>query len=284
MTCISCGADQTRALPKQQARAQMFPDRTLVQCVQCGLAWPDPLPSYDDIRAIYESDSLIHEYVAGGITYVAGSDQAEPYIVDRIEKVTARAGKPGRMLDIGAARGAYLKACQDRGWQVTGIELSPEGRDYAREKYGMEFHNQPLETLAFPDGSFDAVHMNHVLEHLVDPAETLREIHRVLSPGGLLVVEVPNEIDEFFVAVCTAFGRPPEPYSVASPHVYHFNARSLTNVLNKAGFLVYHLSTPRRNANTASRIPLGSLFRRLVFWWEGFIKRGPVVLTFSQKR
>jgi 2-polyprenyl-3-methyl-5-hydroxy-6-metoxy-1,4-benzoquinol methylase len=248
------------------------------------LAWPQPLPTFEDLREIYESDSLKHQYAqAGETTYVAGSESAADYIVERVDHMTATAGTPGKVLDIGAAQGAFLKACRDRGWETTGIELSPEGRDYAKTHHGMEFDSVPLEDLRLPAGSFDAVHMNHVLEHLVDPRGTLREIHRVLRPGGQFIVEVPNEIDDLFVQICSAIGRPPKPYPVPSPHIYHFNAPSLKRVLENAGFSVTLLVTPRRNLNYNSRIPLGSLVRRTIFGLEAALKKGPVILAYCRK-
>ncbi len=262
---------------------RLFPERQLVRCVQCGLAWPEPIPTFEELREIYESDSLIHQYKDSGTTYVAGSDKAEPYILQRIADLTTRAGQPGRILDIGAAQGAFLKACQDRGWQTTGIELSPEGRDFAKSRYGMEFLDRPVEEVGFPEQSFEAVHMNHVFEHVIDPMATLREIHRILVPGGWLVIEVPNEIDDLFLNLSTALGRGPDPYPVPSPHIFHFNAASLRNVLTHAGFNVHMLETPRRNADLDSRIPLGGIAKKVVFGLESFLRRGPVLVSFSQK-
>ena len=109
---------------------------------------------------------------------------------------------------------------------------------------GMEVRREPIERCGFPDASFDAVILAAVLEHLYDPDATVREIARVLRPGGAFFVDVPNEAGLYFrlgnlyqrlrgrdwvVNVAPTF----EPF-----HVFGFGPRSLRALLAKHGLAV----------------------------------------------
>jgi SAM-dependent methyltransferase len=101
-------------------------------------------------------------------------------------------GRKGSTLDVGCGRGLLLRAFQQNGFDVTGTEFSDDACRYAREVLKIPVRVGLLETLRFPDDNFDVVIMWHVLEHLSDPRSTLAEIARILRPGGIFLVGVPN--------------------------------------------------------------------------------------------
>lgn len=103
--------------------------------------------------------------------------------------------KGARVLDIGCGQGFYLPLYAELGLKATGIELDPIPRAKAERvaaSLGFTIHDAPAEHLPFAAGRFDAVVMSEVLEHLPDPAIALAEAARVLTPGGVLLVTVPN--------------------------------------------------------------------------------------------
>jgi len=75
---------------------------------------------------------------------------------------------------------------------VAGIEPDWEAVTVAHDKFGLEVVQGSLEEARFPDGHFDAITMNHVIEHVPNPIQVLEECRRVLKPGGKLVVVTPN--------------------------------------------------------------------------------------------
>lgn len=97
----------------------------------------------------------------------------------------------GSALELGCATGRFLERLRNAGWQAKGIELVPEAAARARNR-GFTVHEGTLESFPFPDESFDAVFAWMVVEHLPDPAGTLRELHRILRPDGRLYFSVPN--------------------------------------------------------------------------------------------
>jgi SAM-dependent methyltransferase len=107
----------------------------------------------------------------------------------RIALRLAAAEAPGRALDLGAGQGALSYALRLRGFEVTAADINPgqfraEGVACARLDL-----NRPLP---FPDRDFDLVLAVEILEHLESPRAFLREVSRVLRPGGLAVVSTPN--------------------------------------------------------------------------------------------
>lgn len=105
-----------------------------------------------------------------------------------------RAGRtPGSVVDIGCGDGAMLTALADRGFGTrrVGYELSRTAVDIAREQPGVDAaHAYDGARLPQDDGAFDLAVLSHVIEHVPDPAQTLREAARV---ARAVVVEVPLE-------------------------------------------------------------------------------------------
>jgi SAM-dependent methyltransferase len=125
----------------------------------------------------------------------SAKERGADWILDPAERLL---GGKGKLLDIGAGRGELLCAAGRQGWVVAGIETSSTFAESAVKLSGAEIRREPIEQCEFPDSSFDVVVMAAVLEHLYQPAETIREIARILRPGGVLYLEVPNEAGPYF--------------------------------------------------------------------------------------
>jgi 2-polyprenyl-3-methyl-5-hydroxy-6-metoxy-1,4-benzoquinol methylase len=97
----------------------------------------------------------------------------------------------GRLLDIGCGSGAALMRMADLGWQVEGVEFDEKAVQFATSN-GLDVRLGSLEQQAYPADIFDAVVMNHVIEHVWNPRALLRECRRILKPGGRLVCITPN--------------------------------------------------------------------------------------------
>jgi ubiquinone/menaquinone biosynthesis C-methylase UbiE len=104
-------------------------------------------------------------------------------------------GEGGEVLDAGMGPGRLLEELDRRGWTVSGGDVSDEMVARARERVpgaADRLVRADLEALPFPDASFDAVVATGVLEYVPDLQLALRELARVLRPGGLAVVSAPN--------------------------------------------------------------------------------------------
>jgi 2-polyprenyl-3-methyl-5-hydroxy-6-metoxy-1,4-benzoquinol methylase len=110
----------------------------------------------------------------------------------RVEAVLHLRREPGRILDVGCGRGVMLAALAERGWQVLGTELDERIAASARRALGGRVKVGAFEALRFGSERFDVIAFWHVLEHVTDPLAALRRARALLSPGGALLVEVPN--------------------------------------------------------------------------------------------
>lgn len=244
------------------------------------------MPSQAELQAVYEDGDLHRNYAERhGSAYVSGDFEALPYIHHRLIDIGRMVGGGrARILDIGAANGAFLAGARALGWEIEGVELSQTSSDMAYRHFGINLHTYSLHDAQFPAGWFDAVHMSHVLEHMPDPWATLLEIHRILRPGGVLAIEVPNEFNDLFGTLRSRLlGRHREPYAVPSPHTHFFTPATLKRLVEDTGFEVCHMETPRRDATEDSAFPFGGLVRRAVFAAERMLKRGPLIEVYARR-
>jgi SAM-dependent methyltransferase len=128
-------------------------------------------------------------------------------------------GTSNRVLDVGAGTGATSLALRRFG-TVLGIDLSPEAMQIARDR-GLAVARMDATNLALPDASFDVVVALDVLEHLDDDVACVRELVRVLRPGGVLLVTVP------------AYNWLWSSHDVANRHLRRYRRHSLRRVLQQ---------------------------------------------------
>jgi SAM-dependent methyltransferase len=143
----------------------------------------------------------------------------------------------GRVLDIGCGRGHILHNLRQRGWTVQGVELNADAATHARDVLGLDVAVESFNPERFADGSFDVIIMWHVLEHLPDVGSVLAACRRMLRPGGLLVVSVPNL--ESWQARLTRH----HWFHLDLPrHYSHFGESWLTGRLSDGGFRVHEVN------------------------------------------
>jgi len=205
-------------------------DYRVVRCEDCGLVFLNPQPSDDELSRIYGAD------------YFLGSDtEAGRQAVSEIKQATARlylaqtrrySGlENGRLLEIGCGDGDFLVSAEAEGWLVTGIEYSPAACEKARRRLkGGEVHCGVLPQAGLPAEQFDLCVLSDVIGNVRDPLDFLREVHRLLKPGGALFVATPS-IDSWSARFLRQ-----KWMEFKAEHLTYFDRQTLQTTLAKSGF------------------------------------------------
>jgi len=223
----------------------------LVRCDGCSLYFINPRPTRAAIGRFYPTDYGAH---------TAGTTRPKAWhrrISSRDAKPLALWERPwmhvrqsvswyrfpqwhgrGDVLDIGCGSGGrYLDVLKGLGWTTHGMDPSPIGIAAAKAN-GHDAVVGMAEERHFDDESMDVITMWHVLEHTHSPTQALASCYRMLRPGGLLSLCVPN----WGSLQATVFG--PWWWSCDAPrHLFQFKRATLTRYLEQAGFLVENITT-----------------------------------------
>jgi SAM-dependent methyltransferase len=215
------------------ARDYITGDRfDLVQCRACGLALTSPAPAASEMERYYPA---VYYAGTGGKRFPAVVERLQKFLysqrVRRIERLNGE--RKGRVLDVGCGPGFLLRQFQKRGWEAQGTELSEQSAVHAREILGLPIHVGDLASARFPDAHFDAVVLWHVLEHVPGPQSTIAEVERILQPGGVFLVGVPN-----FGSREARLARDKWFHLDVPRHLHHFTVPTLTWILASAGLQV----------------------------------------------
>jgi 2-polyprenyl-3-methyl-5-hydroxy-6-metoxy-1,4-benzoquinol methylase len=217
--CPHCGAGQGGRM--FHAADPLSSDRFEVRrCPTCRLTYVSPRPDPSHLAAYYPDGYF---------------GKRHPFLKDFFMDLRVRTLPPrpegGRILDIGCGRGDFLMACRRRGWDVAGVEQAGAPIMELRAALGLEVVSTD-ELQLLPDASFDVVTMWHVFEHMAVPRRTLSEAHRLLKPGGSLVIEVPN-----FGSWQARIG-PKHWFHLDVPrHLLHFERDTLSTMLMSEKFV-----------------------------------------------
>lgn len=263
--CNLCGA--TARTPQREVIDHLGGDGKifqLVKCGSCGLIYVDPRPPDEQLyryygqeyypaapaasqaglaRRLYQAVESALRHGVYGYPGASGPAWTRSRPLLSLEKLLFwLIGRDtnlipfvsgGRLLDVGCGTGEALAAFRDLGWRVSGVEPSEYGAKHAREVHGIDVFTGDLLSAQLEPASFDVICFSNTLEHMSDPMAILRETYRLLAPGGLVVVRVPNadslEI-RFFGSEWFAWEAP--------RHLYHFDSATLRQILAKTGFMV----------------------------------------------
>jgi 2-polyprenyl-3-methyl-5-hydroxy-6-metoxy-1,4-benzoquinol methylase len=206
------------------------------RCARCGFVFR---PELDEAatRSVYEGGAYENRDFAAAYAITSSLDERRANARHRLAWLQGHVNV-GRLLDVGAAGGAFVLEAARSGFDAFGVEPAPAFAAHAREALGVDVRDGRVEDLALPAGSVDVATMWHVLEHIPEPLSTLDVLRAALRPGGLLVVEVPN-LDS------VAARRDGVAWTHLDPevHVSQFTPRTLSALLERAGFTVGFLST-----------------------------------------
>jgi SAM-dependent methyltransferase len=213
------------------------PPWRLVQCRECGLVYRNPAEKREALTATYrdaepERDALQALHDVQRATY---RSQAR-----RLHRIM---GRRGTGLEVGSYVGAFLSAARESRWSFEGLDINPHVNEFTRS-LGFAVHDGDLES--FPaERQFDAVAIWNTFDQLPDPANAVRIAKRLIAPGGLLAIRVPNgdcyrrwrarldgSLSRLAVAVLA------QNNLLTFPYRWGFSPASLTRLLRDEGFAI----------------------------------------------
>lgn len=198
----------------------------IVRCCNCGLMYANPRWDSSLVRESYsvvEDPTYVEEREGRVLTF---SRNLLPF-----QKLIANHTKTRRLLDVGCHIGVMVELAQKAGWEAWGVEPSTWASQQARTR-GLNVITGTLADAKLDECYFDVVTMWDVIEHLTDPAAEIRQVHRVLRPGGIFAIHT-IDIESMFARVMGKRW----PW-LMEMHLYYFSPRTLGKLLEQLGFTV----------------------------------------------
>jgi glycosyltransferase involved in cell wall biosynthesis/2-polyprenyl-3-methyl-5-hydroxy-6-metoxy-1,4-benzoquinol methylase len=202
----------------------------VVRCSDCGLVFLNPQPSDDELARIYSANYFLGSDSETGRNTVSEIKQATAQLY--LAEIRRYHGlESGRLLEVGCGEGDFLVLAETDGWHVTGIEFSPDAGKKAlqRLKNGKVLCGE-LQQASLAAEQFDFCVVSDVIEHVRSPLDFLREVHRVLKPGGTLFIATPS-IDSWSARIMRQ-----KWMEFKAEHLTYFDRQTIQTALFKSGF------------------------------------------------
>lgn len=199
----------------------------MLACKNCRSIYSSYLPTgaeAEDYDVYYTEENLkVPEFILKRLDEIL--EDFKPYFLH------------GRLLDVGFGAATLMQVAQDKGWQVSGIEVSKPAVDHAR-KLGLEVFHGELTEAKYPDNHFDVITASEIIEHCPQPEILLDEVVRILRPGGLFWATTPSAggLSYKLTGLDWTIICPPE-------HLQLFSKKAIRLMVKKAGFSQVKIQT-----------------------------------------
>lgn len=246
--CISCNSNKFFTVSNKGRDGIKL---RIVICKQCSLLFLNPRASMQEYKEFYNSGKYSEIYRGSNKVkekYVQNQfrkgrrilNEISPFLPSNIDGV----------LEVGSTSGGILSYFRDRGYgPVQGIDPENKYAKYAREVLKVDTMEGILEEFK-TDRKYSIIVMHHVLEHIVDPISALKHARALLSPDGIIFLEVPNLYSISFKSGNNWF------YDFVPEHIYVFTPRVIERIVKKTGLDILH-NHPKNNYRNHISLVLG---------------------------
>lgn len=205
---------------------------TIVSCETCNFTFTNPRPKDESLGEYYKSDMYIsHTNNTKGL-FNWMYQTVRNYAIGTKVSLLKIVKEKGVHLDIGCGTGEFLNACENEGFSTKGIEPSALARQQAIDNFKLSVsENTDLEQ--FQNNEFDSISMWHVLEHIPNLNETIKQFERILNTKGKIIIAVPNHKSwdaNYYKEYWAAWDVP--------IHLWHFSKETIEKLFNKHGFIL----------------------------------------------
>lgn len=169
------------------------------KCGKCGTLYTGKLPDMEEMRKYYErSRDYSRQSYSDKKTYEYRARETSLPKIKFVSGFIANSGK--KWLDVGSGIGDVVYNLRKKGYDARGLEVSSESIKFSKKIFGLDLENKTIHDILEEEGpgSFDVISYFGVLEHIPEPMKQVSAAVKLLKPGGILVLEVPNA-DSFSV-------------------------------------------------------------------------------------
>lgn len=241
-TCRHCGGRRSRVRYEFAER-----DTVIRECASCHLMVLDPMPSEDELHAVYNEGYFENEQLTGAdprrvygyVDYISeriNKQRGYRAICEVLRQFLLTSRKSPRLLDYGCGLGFFLDAAYEFGFDVEGIEFNRWAIDYIRSRYRYAVHGPDDPR---PRDPYDVITMFDVIEHLREPFQMLDTVHGMLADEGLLVVSTMDSTS----VTSRLMGKRLEDFRRIREHLFFFDRANLSSILAQHGFDVLKVAS-----------------------------------------
>ena len=203
---------------------------TIVSCGTCDFTFTNPRPLDKKLAGYYKSDMYIsHTNNTKGL-FNWMYQTVRNYTIGNKVRLLKSIKKTGTHLDIGCGTGEFLNTCKLAGFTTRGIEPSELARKQAINNHGLNISSN-TDLSQYTDKEFDSISMWHVLEHVTDLKETVKQFDRLLKRDGKIIIAVPNHKSwdaKFYKEFWAAWDVP--------IHLWHFSKKTIEQLFKTSNF------------------------------------------------
>lgn len=269
-TCLVCGGEILKPVLTCNDFVASNETFNLDRCYNCSFLFTNPRPRAEEIYKYYQSDKYIShsdKKEGLGIMYKI-YDIVRNFSIKSKLKLIKKYNNSGRLMDLGCGLGYFLHgAVNDKTFTCIGVDISEDAIKYVKTAFNYDVINENI--LDNHNIKYDVITQWHVLEHVHCLNERMVQLNNLLTDNGTLFIAVPNS-NSWDAIHYKKFW---DGYDVPR-HLYHFNIKSFTHLMNKHNFDVMATKPLLFDApyiSMRSEIHKGSAFNMLKGAYYGII-------------
>ncbi|MBF0312072.1 MAG: class I SAM-dependent methyltransferase [Oligoflexia bacterium] len=230
MICYLCGSNSHKT---RQGKVRDNPSLPIYECNNCSLVF---LPSDKHLPVDFYEQSGMHDKQVDIDKWLTETEDDD----SRRYKVLHQLIENKSLLDVGCGNGGFLLKAAKKTSLTMGVELEINARDYHQKK---NLHTVESINHLSTNDRFDFITLFHVLEHIADPINFLNQLKQHLTPGGKIIIEVPNSAD----ALLTLYeSQEFSNFTYWSCHLFLYNGQTLAKLFNNCGFKISYIKQIQR--------------------------------------
>ena len=273
----ACGTLINQQTPRDYQVMTQWGEVIIVRCSSCGLAQSQDFPNNEELDKLYKSQAI----------YNPPSDEEFAWLESSFGHIAADLEKLGiqgqRVLEIGCNAGYALSALTKAGYQAVGIEWNPDCVTYAREQQGLRVYQDIKEIN--PDEKFDVLFLSHIIEHITELDDFLKNLLPYLADDGVIYIKVPNYGSTYAKYIAKGDWHNFLPMQ----HVWYFEKKSLSNLLVNYGYSPLLLKTrifagKTNKFNTTLSGAMKTVYKALFGHYESMTDQGQEIAAVFRKK